>query len=356
MDAGQIMFYVVLFYLPSIQCVKLGVCSKEKSVMVSGQTVIRTLYFCCRHYEESSGICEECDTGYESNGTRCEPCKTGQFGIKCADTCHCKTHESCDHIRGCIQSTNQLITGEHITPITEKTAKDSENEGFLNKESGVYFGSFGLLAFVICILMAYICYKKGKRKAGANVPKQNTNELAMDIKCLVHGTKGEMITNENDYDEIDERYLSDVKLAVNQEKDFKKKEKVQPGGSKHSKKEKNNSSSNPYQLVVSSAVDVHEYSSPEKGDNSEDNYRDSGYLHPYQPLSLDAKILKHDYTECKDLDIVESKATIDNTDLKHDYTECEDLQSVEALTRNTKEDDADKEFEAVKEEDTSLSV
>ncbi|CAC5403684.1 unnamed protein product [Mytilus coruscus] len=341
MDAGQIIFYVVLFYLPRIKCVKLGVCSKEKSVIVSGQTVIRTLYFCCRHYEESSGICEECDKGYESNGTRCEPCKTGQYGIKCADTCQCKAHESCDHIRGCIQSTNQLITGEHITPITEKTAKDSanENEGFLNKESGVYFGSSGLLAFVICILMAYICYKKGKRKAGSNMSKQTPDELAMEAKFQVHGTKGEMNTNENDYDEIDERYLSDIKLAQ--------------GGNKHSKKEKgnNDSSINPYQRVVSSAVDVHEYSSTEKGDNSEDNYRDSGYLHPYQPLSPDTKNLKHDYTECKDLDIVESKATPDTKNLKHDYTECKDIDIVEAPTSNIKEDVVNKD--EVKAEDTN---
>ncbi|CAC5422125.1 unnamed protein product [Mytilus coruscus] len=189
--------------------------------------------------------------------------------------------------------------------------------------------------------------------------KPNPNELAMETKCLVHGTKGEMITNENDYDEIDERYLSDIKLAVNQEKDIKEKENVQQGGSKYSKKEKTNNdrSVNTYQRVVSSAVDVHEYTSTEKGDNSEDNYRDSGYLHPYQPLSPDTQNLKQDYTECKNLDIVGSKATPDTKCFKDDYTECEDLHSVEAPASNITEDDIDKEFEAEKAEDTkSLSL
>ncbi|CAG2233377.1 MEGF10_11 [Mytilus edulis] len=125
-------------------------------------------------------------------------------------------------------------------------------------------------------------------------------------------------------------------------KRYQEKEKVQQGGSKHSKKEKINSSINPYQLVVSSAVDVHQYSSTEKGDNAENNNSDSGYLHPYQPLSLDTKNLKHDYTECKDLDIVESKATIDIKGLKHDYTEWENFHSIEAPASNTKEDDVDK--------------
>ncbi|VDI65957.1 Hypothetical predicted protein [Mytilus galloprovincialis] len=214
-------------------------------------------------------------------------------------------------------STNQLITGEHITPITEKTAKDSKNEGFLNKESGVYFGSFGLLSFLKCILMAYICYKKGKRKAGSNLPKQNPDELEMETKCLVYDTKGEMITNENDYEEIDERYLSDIKSAVNQEKEFKEKEKDQ-------------------QDIVESKATI---------DNKglKHDYTECEDLHIVESKpTIDNKDLKHDYTECKDLDIVESKATIDNTDLKHDNNECEDLQRVEALTSNTKEDDADK--------------
>lgn len=84
---------------------------------------------------------------------------------------------------------------------------------------------------------------------------------------------------------------------------------------------------NPYRPIISSKVDVHQYSSTiNDGGNSttsDDTQRYSGYQNPYQPLALDTQEKKQIYNELKKKQDIE---TLPNTSTKdrEEEIDCKD--------------------------------
>ncbi|CAC5358286.1 unnamed protein product [Mytilus coruscus] len=202
----------------------------------------------------------------------CKPCSSNFFGYRCIEDCSCKENESCNHIYGCVRDeTDQHHTTEPTTPTTVFSV-------FPNRESIIYIGSIGLMAFIICSLMAYICYKKNRKKKSFDKNKSNENPL-------VHWDN-EHNTDKNEHAEIEETFLYNIKTAT---REVKVKDKEVHNDRNHLNNDDfMNSYLNPFQPIKSTEVDVHQYSSTmNDGDNattSADNQVDSGYLNPYQPI------------------------------------------------------------------------
>ncbi|CAC5392121.1 unnamed protein product [Mytilus coruscus] len=167
---------------------------------------------------------------------------------------------------------------------------------FQNKESVIYIGCSGLLAIVVIILLTYICYKKTRKKTALeNAESKNGNETASEEKHVFHWTSDKNNIGENVYDEIDDNFLCDIK--TNEEKEVLADE---DDDSSQSTKDVNDGYLNPYQPIISTEVDVHQYSSVRNEENdsttSDENQRNSGYLHPYQSLKTSISEIKHEYT------------------------------------------------------------
>ncbi|CAC5373858.1 unnamed protein product [Mytilus coruscus] len=258
----------------------------------------------------------ECPVGFTTPPEEavCKPCWSNFFGYRCIEKCSCTENESCNHIYGCVRDgTDQHLTTEPTTPTTVFSV-------FPNRESIIYIGSIGLMAFIICSLIAYICYKKNRKKKSFDKNESNENSL-------VHWHNEHKNTDENEYAETEETFLYNIRTATR--------------GVKVKDKEVNNDRNylnnddfmngylNLYQLIISTEGDVHQYSSTmNDGDNattSADNQSDSGYLNPHQSLTLDTLENKHVYNELK------SRITKKDTEIQkfitkdgEDESDCED--------------------------------
>lgn len=145
-------------------------------------------------------------------------------------------------------------------------------------------------------MLTYICYKKSRKKVAVeNVESKNGNEIAPEKKHVIHWTSDTHNIGENAYDEIDDYFLCDIK--TNEEKETTADE---DDDSNQSTKDVNDGYLNPYQPIISTEVDVHQYSSTKNEDDnsttSDENQRDSGYLHPYHSLKTNNSEVKHEYT------------------------------------------------------------
>ncbi|CAG2226046.1 unnamed protein product [Mytilus edulis] len=188
----------------------------------------------------------------------------------------------CDNKYGCINTTTK-DTGDI-------------NTKFENKDSIIYIGCVGLLTIVVIILLTYICCiktKKGTALEKAN-PKHG-NGITSAEKHVLHWTSDKNMIDETLYDKIDDNFLGDIK-ANEENKNIADEE----DDSNQSTTDVNDGYLNPYQPIISIEVDVHEYSSTKNEDDnsttSDENQRDSGYLHPYQSLKTDISETKHEYT------------------------------------------------------------
>ncbi|CAC5386302.1 unnamed protein product [Mytilus coruscus] len=165
--------------------------------------------------------------------------------------------------------------------------------GFQHEERFIYVGSSGLLVIVVFILITYICFKKKRRKIELDTanPKERDQCSNLD-KHLVHGMKDETNTDENDYDEIDDSFLSDIKMSRDDKYDL---DSVEDGERSQSIEEN----------INGVEIDVHQYKSmkneEEISTTSDENLRDSGYLHPYQPFVTNLTEVKHEYIGIKHL-------------------------------------------------------
>ncbi|XP_052077866.1 uncharacterized protein LOC127715757 [Mytilus californianus] len=239
------------------------VCSRHKRK----GTVLKIQYYCCSNYVLKGGTCEECPVGFTTHPEEavCKPCSSNFFGYRCIEKCSCKEKESCNHIDGCVRDeTDQHHTTEPTTPTTVFSV-------FPNKESIIYIGSIGLMAFIICSLIAYICYKKnGKKKS---FDKNKSNENPHENWHNEHKN-----TDENEYAEIEETFLYNIKTAT---RGVKVKDKEVNNDRNHLNNDDfMNGYLNPFQPIKSTEVDVHQYSSTmNDGDNATtpaDNQGDCG--------------------------------------------------------------------------------
>lgn len=146
-------------------------------------------------------------------------------------------------------------------------------------------------------MITYICYKKTRRKpALENEKSKDGDQDSRQEKHLVQWIKDQKNTDDNDYDEIDNNLLSDIKFPTNEEKDSDSVEDDE--NSNPVKEEVNEGYLNPYQPIISTEVHVHHYDSTNDYSNaSDENERFSGYLHPYQLLVMNSTEAKNEYTE-----------------------------------------------------------
>lgn len=175
---------------------------------------------------------------------------------------------------------------------------------FQIKESVIYIGSSGILAIVVFLLITYICYIKKRQKTSLdNAKSKNPNEVGVQERNP--WIRYDRSTGEDIYYEIDDSLLCSIHIPTNDENDldsFKDDE-----NSNSIPESVNESYLNPYQPIIATEVDVHQYSTTKnKEDNSstsDENPRDSGYLHSYQPLVASSVNTNHEYTGIKELDI-----------------------------------------------------
>ncbi|CAC5377365.1 unnamed protein product [Mytilus coruscus] len=212
----------------------------------------------------------ECPVGFTTHPEEavCKPCSSNFFGYRCIEKCSCTENERCNHIDGCVKDE----TDQHHT--TEPTTQTTVFSVFPNRESIIYIGSIGLMAFIICSLIAYICYKKNRKRKSFDKNKSHENPL-------VHWHSEHKNTDENEYAEIEETFLYNIKTATRGVKVRDK--EVNNDCNRVNKDNFMNGYLNPYQPIISTEGDVHQYSE-DNITTSADNHIDSGYLNPYQPI------------------------------------------------------------------------
>ncbi|CAG2233378.1 unnamed protein product [Mytilus edulis] len=267
--------------------------------------VLEIKYYCCANYVFKEGTCEECPVGFTTDP---EYTVSTVVGLISHDiTCQKENFKSlveflvinlssCNHIAGCVRvETEQHHTAEHTTSTAVYPV-------FLYKESIIYTGSVCLMACIICSLIAYICYKKNRKKKSFDKNKSNENPL-------VQWHNEHKNTDENEYAEIEDSFLSNNKTAT---KGVKIKDKEADNDTIHGHTaDVMIGYLNPYQPIISSEMDVCQYSSTTNdGGNSttaDDNQRNFEYLNPYQTLTLDTQEKKHVYNELSNQDIEKAR-------------------------------------------------
>lgn len=166
----------------------------------------------------------------------------------------------------------------------------------MNNESSIYIGSSGILAIIVFILITYICYKK-KRQTALEKVKSNSQVCSKETNP-VHWKKDKKNNSENIYDEIDESLLCDIPMPTNEGNNLDINEDEE--NSNTIEEEVNEGYLNPYQPIISTEVDVHQYNTTkfeeDSQSTSDENPRGSGYLNPYQPLVASSANTKHEYT------------------------------------------------------------
>ncbi|CAC5377364.1 unnamed protein product [Mytilus coruscus] len=198
-------------------------------------------------------------------------------------------------------------TWKHSTNGYEEiTSATWEQSKFQKSESYIYIGCSGLLAIVVFILIAYICYTKTrKEKAWDNVESKDNNESGHKEKSVVQWMSDKNHIDENEYYEIDDSFLCDIRTKTHEEN--KMDTDKDDDNNQSIKTDVNEDYLNLYQPIISMEVDVHQYSSiknqEEHSTTSIEDQRDSGYLNPYHSLVRNMSEPKHEYTGLEKLEI-----------------------------------------------------
>lgn len=177
---------------------------------------------------------------------------------------------------------------------------------YQNNERIIYIGCSSLLAIAVIILIAILCYKNTRQNTILdNVETKQNTRNGSEENNAVQWKNEKNVVNENEYDEIDESLLCDIRTTIHEEnkrnsdEDDYNKQSIEAAA--------NEGYLNPYQPIISMAVDVHQYSSTtnDTKDNlttSEENQRESDYLQQYQSLTKNTSDPKHEYTRLENLD------------------------------------------------------
>lgn len=174
-----------------------------------------------------------------------------------------------------------------------------------NNERIIYIGCSGLLVIVVIILIAILCYKKTRRITLLdNLETKKNNQSGAEEANVVKWKSNKNNIDENEYDEIDERMLCDIK-TTSQEINIM--DTDEDDDENQSIKAHAEGYLNPYQPIISTEVDVHQYSYTkyDKKDNpttSDEHQGDSDYLHLYHSLTRNTSDTKHEYTRLENLD------------------------------------------------------
>ncbi|CAG2236461.1 unnamed protein product [Mytilus edulis] len=169
-----------------------------------------------------------------------------------------------------------------------------EMNEYQNNERIVYIGCSSILAIVVIILIAILCYKRTTQ-----------NKSGSEENNVVQWISNKNNIDENEYDEIDESLLCDIRTITHSENKMDTDEDDDDNQS--IKGDVNEGYLNPYQPIISTEADVHQYSSTknDETDNlttSNEHHRDSGYLHPYNSLVKKNSEIIHEYTGLEQLD------------------------------------------------------
>ncbi|CAC5422119.1 unnamed protein product [Mytilus coruscus] len=198
-------------------------------------------------------------------------------------------------------------TWKHSTHGNEEiTTATWEQSTFQKRKSYIYIGCSGLLAIVVFILIAYICYTKTRKKKDLdNVKSKDNNESGHEEQSVVQWTSDKNHIDENEYYEIDDSFLCDIRTKTHEEN--KVDTDIDDDNNQSIKADVNEEYLNPYQPIISTEVDVHHYSSiknqEEHSTTSSEDQRDSGYLNPYYSLVTNMSEPKHEYTGLEKLAI-----------------------------------------------------
>ncbi|CAG2198779.1 unnamed protein product [Mytilus edulis] len=159
--------------------------------------VYYTKYFCCDNFEPQEGKCRECDIGFTSKvGRRCNPCPENSYGLKCAGNCYCQRNESCNNVKGCVNS--KTFTGDN-TEITTKIAIISLASGSM------------VLLLLICLVIICWKYKMSRRN--------HDPTIMVDPRILIReGINQSEQVEMHEYEEIIDDIISQVS-SINSGKD-----------------------------------------------------------------------------------------------------------------------------------------
>ncbi|XP_052076543.1 uncharacterized protein LOC127714504 [Mytilus californianus] len=177
-----------------------GVCKvRERSV---GDKIVK-VEGCCNNFYKKNEVCVECPIGHSSEGKQCEKCVNGQYGVKCAELCHCNATERCDHVRGCITVTVDDRTEKTNPPIDSYAPEQAaEHDDVVTYMTCVAVGS---VLVVICGLLAKnreaVCRRNGSITAMENeITKRKRPNFG---PCKINGKD----KKESLYAEINEKYM-----------------------------------------------------------------------------------------------------------------------------------------------------